>query len=339
MKTLQELSGLFDGVVWSGDRKSFKAICPCHADKKASLCVSVGNHQPIIIDCKAGCDTRDVLSAVGLTYRDISNEKKSVKRQGWGKQVACYQYVDTSGEVQLRKYKYVNESGNKNFPWQRYENGSWEWGLDKLVANLYGLGSVKDDSAVFVTEGEKDTQTLHNLGFQCVTFPNGGNQKKWFSEYDYPFRDRYVYILSDNDQTGRNYAEFVAEHTQPIAKEVYVLDLSREWPDIPEKADITDFYKQFGEERTLTAIQNLCANAKEWIPVSVTESSTPSFFSRGKNGKQKFCFDEMANYLIQQLHACTINGVVHVYDNGVYRPGETILHGHMLRLEPTLTDA
>lgn len=77
-----------------------------------------------------------------------------------------------------------------------------------------------------------------------------------------------------------------------------------------------------------------------------TESATPApphpvFFRKSEDGKgrAKFCFDEMARYLIRALNVCKINDAVHIYDNGVYRPGESILHGHMLKLEPTLTDA
>lgn len=67
----------------------------------------------------------------------------------------------------------------------------------------------------------------------------------------------------------------------------------------------------------------------------------PVFFRKSEDGKgrAKFCFDKMAKYLIQALDVCKINDAVHIYDNGIYRPGETILHGYMLKLEPTLTDA
>lgn len=69
--------------------------------------------------------------------------------------------------------------------------------------------------------------------------------------------------------------------------------------------------------------------------------SKPDFYreSKTKKGAKVFAFEEMADYLIKVLHVCKINDAVHVYDRGIYRPGESILHGHMLKLEPTLTDA
>ena len=67
------------------------------------------------------------------------------------------------------------------------------------------------------------------------------------------------------------------------------------------------------------------------------EIYAPDFFG-GSDGK-KFLFNVMGDYLIEQLHVCRINGALHVYDNGVYRPGEDLIHGYMLKLVPDLSDA
>ena len=269
---LIELSHNFDNVQWRGD-DSFICNCTSHDDKKASLEISLGNKDNIIFHCFAGCSTEKILASKGLTFRDISSEKERTnvtKKHTWGKQIACYDYINTTGQVKLRKYKYVDEKGSKNFPWQRYENGNWQWGLNGLTANIYGLNSIKDDDTIlFTVEGEKDQQTISELGFPCVTLPNGGSQKSWDSAYDEPFRDRFVYILGDNDETGRGYQEFIATHVHTIAKKVYILNLSQEWTDIPSKADITDFLQAYGKERTLQAIEHLCTNSPEWTPFDI----------------------------------------------------------------------
>ena len=69
-------------------------------------------------------------------------------------------------------------------------------------------------------------------------------------------------------------------------------------------------------------------------PEGSGSSGVPSFF----DGK-RFQHHVMGDYLIQKLHACKINGAVHIYENGVYRPGEEALHGHMIQLVPSLIDA
>lgn len=60
----------------------------------------------------------------------------------------------------------------------------------------------------------------------------------------------------------------------------------------------------------------------------------PDFF----NGK-KFLHNRMGDYLIEKYHVCKINDAVHIYDNGIYRPGEDALHGFMIELIPEITDA
>ena len=63
------------------------------------------------------------------------------------------------------------------------------------------------------------------------------------------------------------------------------------------------------------------------------EDFIPEFFS-GKT----FLHNVMGDYLVKKYGVCKINDTVHIYDNGIYRPGEEILHGYMLRLIPTLSD-
>lgn len=60
----------------------------------------------------------------------------------------------------------------------------------------------------------------------------------------------------------------------------------------------------------------------------------PEFFEG-----RKFLHNVMGDYLKEKYGVCKINGSIHIYDNGIYRQGEEALHGYMLQLIPTLTDA
>lgn len=51
-------------------RKGFSARCPAHEDRTASLAVSEGENGTVI-HCFAGCQTDDVLGALGLTFSDL----------------------------------------------------------------------------------------------------------------------------------------------------------------------------------------------------------------------------------------------------------------------------
>lgn len=67
-------------------------------------------------------------------------------------------------------------------------------------------------------------------------------------------------------------------------------------------------------------------------PQVAVKEALPEFF----DGK-KFLHNALGDYLIENYGVCKINGTVHIYDNGIYRPGEDALHGIMVDLLPSLS--
>lgn len=53
----------------------FIACCPAHNDRSPSLSIREVEDGRVLLNCLAGCATEDVLSAVGLDFKDISPEK------------------------------------------------------------------------------------------------------------------------------------------------------------------------------------------------------------------------------------------------------------------------
>ena len=51
--------------------KGWIAKCPAHDDRKPSLSIDEGTDGRALIKCHAGCSTDDVISALGLTRRDL----------------------------------------------------------------------------------------------------------------------------------------------------------------------------------------------------------------------------------------------------------------------------
>ena len=59
-----------------------QARCPCHDDKQASLTITKGRKSALIC-CHAGCDYRDILSAVGLATRDLYYDDSRPQSANW----------------------------------------------------------------------------------------------------------------------------------------------------------------------------------------------------------------------------------------------------------------
>lgn len=63
-----------DGVRKTGSDR-YVARCPAHADKTPSLSIREMSDGRVLIHCFGGCETEDVLAAVGLTFRDVMPER------------------------------------------------------------------------------------------------------------------------------------------------------------------------------------------------------------------------------------------------------------------------
>lgn len=49
----------------------WQARCPAHDDKNPSLSLAEGDDGRALLHCHAGCDPRDVLTGLGLKFRDL----------------------------------------------------------------------------------------------------------------------------------------------------------------------------------------------------------------------------------------------------------------------------
>ena len=69
MSTSELLSRL-DGVRETGPGRCV-ARCPAHDDRSPSLSIKDCGDGRVLVHCFAGCETEDVLSAIGLTFADL----------------------------------------------------------------------------------------------------------------------------------------------------------------------------------------------------------------------------------------------------------------------------
>jgi len=76
---LDRLLSRLESVKKTGDR--YVARCPAHNDASPSLSLMRGQDGRALVHCYAGCETRDVLAAVGLEVRDLYAENMTKEQR------------------------------------------------------------------------------------------------------------------------------------------------------------------------------------------------------------------------------------------------------------------
>lgn len=221
---------------------SAQVVCPAHDDNNASLTISVIDDK-ILMKCHAGCSNESILSKVQLSTKDLfNNEKEKKEKKKQLKFIKQYSYFDENNSPAHFVRRYTDEDNKKTFKQGTFlENGTLQY---KLPKNLYlynlpnVINAVKNDKTIFVVEGEKDADTLNELGF--VATCNCGGAGKWRNTYNPFFKDANVVILPDNDDAGRKHANLVKNNIIHLAKSVKIVNLN----GLDNKQDVTDYFTE-----------------------------------------------------------------------------------------------
>jgi hypothetical protein len=225
---LQNVLSRLEGVRQVGRR--FRAICPAHEDHEPSLDVEPGKTQPVVLTCRAHCETEDVLAAIGLTKADIcAPREERPEREEWtprGPATAVYEYVDEDGRMLFQ----VLRTAGKQFPQRRPDStrkSGWEWKLGDTRRVLYRLPrvieAVRDGKPIWITEGEKDVHALEARGVVATCNPGGVGQG-WRAEYGEALRDADVTIVADRDKPGQAHARRVAAMLDGVAARIRIVE-------------------------------------------------------------------------------------------------------------------
>src|SRR4051794_35825917 len=115
------------------------AQCPGHDDGRASLSVTPIDGK-VLLHCHAGCETEDVLRALGLTMADLYDDRKG----------ATYTYPDG---------RFVHRTHDKRFRQSGNRNGNSLFHADRVLDTT---------TTVYVAEGEQDVLAIEAVGGVAV---------------------------------------------------------------------------------------------------------------------------------------------------------------------------
>ncbi|MCA1593057.1 MAG: hypothetical protein LC754_10485 [Acidobacteria bacterium] len=163
-----------------------------------------------------------------------------------GTPVAVYVYEDENGKPVHRTVRYADPKG---FRQQRYEMGEWLWGLKGMKRVLYRLPALLEATTqpVFLTEGEKDADTLHGLGYVATT--NSDGALTWRKHYNTWLRRRDVIIVEDSDSAGATRTDMLVTALCGVASRLRVAC----FPDQRRGYDISDYVADHGGIDGLTS--------------------------------------------------------------------------------------
>jgi hypothetical protein len=156
------------GAGWS-------ARCPAHDDRNPSLSLRQGD-QGALLRCQRGCETTDVMAALGLSMADLFDNPRGAE----------YRY-DDGRVVHRTPDKKFRQSGNTAGRPQLYH-------LPEVVA------AVRDGRPVFLVEGEKDADAVRLLSATATTAPMGAAS---FRKVDTaPLTGAHIVVVPDRDPAG-----------------------------------------------------------------------------------------------------------------------------------------
>lgn len=199
----------------------WEARCPCRDDdKNPSLSVAEDSNGTVLVHCHRGdgCGVEKICSSVGLRPADLYPVKIEKKERPQGKEkltlVKEYDYLDESGTLLFQKLRYVNQWGTKTFRQRKpLDNGEWVYSLGdtpKILYNLpYVIQAKEANVPIWLVEGEKDADTLMDMGIVATTAPGGAG--KWLEINTASLAGTTVEIVADNDSVGKAHAINVCE--------------------------------------------------------------------------------------------------------------------------------
>lgn len=258
---LEEILQRFEGVRKTG-ANSYQCCCSAHDDRKASLSIKEENNK-ILLYCHAGCDIKDIIMKAGLTMKDLFIKEKEKKMENLEKE---YYYTDENGNKLYKTMRY----NPKRFVQVKFCNNEWIFNMQNVRYVLYNLPNIIKSDTIYFVEGEKDADNLNKIGLTATTTIGGScGFNKHKEEYSKFLKDKTVYIIPDNDKAGKNYAENIFKALFSVSKQVKILNLVNELPDLKEKGDISDVLSEYGKEKTLAIIEKLKNNIYENNPFPI----------------------------------------------------------------------
>jgi predicted P-loop ATPase len=216
----------------------WKTLCAAHGDTTPSLDFHEENGI-IVATCRSrGCAWPSICAAIDWKPKAAAPGRPIRAR---------YVYTDADGREIVQKIRF-DDARDPKCTFSKKLNGK------KLP--LYRLPAVLAAKTVYVAEGEKDADTLAELGLCGTSAPYGAvtGEKfsgKWPPSYTETLRRHDVVLLQDADKAGAEHVENVVCLLTGFVKSLRIVP---PFPG-PKGTDVSDYLAAHGREETLAFIE------------------------------------------------------------------------------------
>ncbi len=194
---IEELLSKVEKVRKTSD--GWQGCCPAHDDKNPSLSVRMVEDGKILIKCFAGCECENIVSALGLSMRDLmpeENKPVEISRQSW----PLYT-VDRT-----RRFKKIRVSYSDGTKKYFLEPKPSDYGLSPKDLNFYNAENIPDEvSELVICEGEKATDAALKLGLIAAGIPLGAPaipDRHVIESFFRKHKIKRIVLSPDNDRPG-----------------------------------------------------------------------------------------------------------------------------------------
>lgn len=329
-------------VIKQGTSYIAKCPNPNHKDNTPSLGITITDNK-ILMNCfGCGSNGMDLISSgalQGIKVQDLFKEDDY-------KPISYNLYFRDETKV-LRTHTY------------RYENGNVAYMVDKVVSGdkklfyayfkdsngdlrylkrdygliLYNLKEVikakNNGDTIYLTEGEKDADTLINLGLTATTNVWGANKINDFNlYYKNILKDTNLVLFADNDFAGKTRVKELIDLLSRDLKSLKVIELDSNIKGY----DITDYVEDTGaEKKDIIQLTHKAENIptgkyrnlynyysyNDYIP-NIDKNKQKYEFTTDK-GKVNTNQNRVLEYLTTHIPLITVNNQHYLYEKGVYK--------------------
>jgi hypothetical protein len=232
----------------------YRAFCPAHDDRKTpNLDVKEGEDGRVLLLCRAGCSTDEVVEALGLKMRDLfslggeeadtvsdlrSTPPSSCTLEAYarakrvpvdflkslglsdvtysGSPAIRIPYRNREGQEKAVRFRLALEKGREGD-----ERFRWRSGSRTLPYGLWRLEDAREAGYVVLVEGESDCHTLWHHGVEALGIPGASNFKEEWAEHLEDIEK--IYAVVEPDQGGATFEERLSSSS--VRERLYLVRL------------------------------------------------------------------------------------------------------------------